>query len=267
MLTDAASLTNRRRTVPRSEGAEATLWVDMLSRIGQKNSLLYDFIAHDSPPGGARPGLSTRTLMRELERERSRIARELHAGAGQPLAGIKLNLEMLEDCAANLPPAGREALNRLRTLTHQALQQVRAVSHNLHPPEWQGLTTEAAIRHLVQSSGLAGKIEVNLEIEPLPEEPAHAAKVALYRCTQECISNVARHSAATRLVVSLRADGPMLVLRLQDNGGGFSKDSSQPAGIGLIAIREHAADLGGTCEIASNSNGVRIVVRLPMDPD
>jgi signal transduction histidine kinase len=133
----------------------------MLSRIGQKNSLLYDIISHDSPRRENRPA-SGRTLVLELERERSRIARDLHAGAGQPLAGIKLNLDMLDDCAASLPAAGRDALNRLRALTDQALQQVRAVSHNLHPPEWQGLTTADAIRHLVRSSGLAGKIEVDL---------------------------------------------------------------------------------------------------------
>jgi two-component system, NarL family, sensor kinase len=266
MLTDALSHTTRTRPVSCSDGIEITAWVDMLSRIGQKNGLLYDFISHDSSPRGARPQ-SGRTLLAELERERSRIARDLHAGAGQPLAGIKLNLDMLDDCAADLPPTGRDALNRLRTLADQALQQVRAVSHKLHPPEWQGLTIEEAIRHLVRSSGLAGKVEVDIQIHPLPEEPVHAVKVALYRCAQECISNVARHSEATCLTISLRADGSMFELLVQDNGGGFPMDSSRPAGIGLIALREHAADLGGTCGIASSSSGVRVVVRLPMDPD
>jgi two-component system, NarL family, sensor kinase len=266
MLTDAMSNTSQRQPLSHSNSPE-TAWADMLSRIGQKNSRLYEFIARDSCPRCARPGPSGHTLLRELERERSRIARDLHAGAGQPLAGIKLNLEMLDDCAAALSPAGRDALNRLQILTEQALQQVRAVSHNLHPPDWQGLTTEDAIRHLVLSSGLGGKVEVDLDLQPLPEEPSHAVKVALYRCAQECISNVARHSEATRLAISLRSDGPMLEFRLQDNGRGLPEDSSRRSGIGLVAIREHAADLGGTCEIASSSTGVRIVVRLPGDPD
>ena len=258
-------------------GAGMTAWVDMLSRIGQKNSRLYEFLAHDTTlgrPGSGSPGSGKEraaspghTIVRELERERSRIARELHAGAGQPLAGIKLNLEMLDNWATTLPQTGRDAMTRLQMLTEQALQQVRAVSHNLYPPDWQGLTTEEALRHLLQSSGLAGKIEVDLDLRPLLEEPAHAVKVAIYRCAQECISNVVRHSAATRLVLSLRSDGRMAELCVEDNGGGFPEGVSGRKGIGLMAIREHAVDLGGTCDISSGSSGVRILVRLPLDPD
>src|SRR5580692_1628534 len=107
-----------------------------------------------------------RTIIYELERERSRIARELHAGAGQPLAAIKLNLEMLDDCRAELPLRGREALARLQMLAEQALEQVRAVSHSLHPPEWQNLTTEGALRKLIDSSGLSTHLAVRLDIEP-----------------------------------------------------------------------------------------------------
>src|ERR1700685_3687653 len=137
---------------------EMAAWGDILSMIGHKNSRLYDLLARDAVPRSAGPRNSGRAIVRELERERSRIARELHAGAGQPLAGINLNLEMLDDCAAALPQAGREALARLQTLAEQALQQVRAVSHNLHPPDWQGLTIEDALSSLIQSSGLTGRL-------------------------------------------------------------------------------------------------------------
>jgi signal transduction histidine kinase len=220
-------------------------------------------------PGSSGPRNSGRAIVRELERERSRIARELHAGAGQPLAGIKLNLDMLDDCAAALPQAGREALERLQTLAEQALEQVRAVSHNLHPPDWQGLTTGDALRYLVQSSGLMGRLEVELDIRPLPEEPSHAVKIAIYRCAQECISNVARHSGATRFSLSLMASGPMVELRLEDNGRGLPIESSSNTGggskgIGLQAIREHTRALGGTCDISSGGDGVRIRVQLPL---
>src|SRR6202167_3752377 len=170
---------------PRANGghsAEMAAWADILSMIGQKNSRLYDLLARDSVPGSSGPRNSGRAIVRELERERSRIARELHAGAGQPLAGIKLNLDMLDDCAAALPQAGREALERLQTLAEQALEQVRAVSHNLHPPDWQGLTTGDALRYLVQSSGLMDRLEVEIDIQPLSAEPSHTVKIALYRC-------------------------------------------------------------------------------------
>ncbi len=258
--------------------AEMTAWADILSMVGEKNSRLYDLLERYRLPRSSTHRGAGRLIIEELERERSRIARELHAGAGQPLAGIMLNLETLDDCAAGLPPAARDALVRLQTLADQALDQVRAVSHSLHPPDWQALGIADALESLVQSSGLSGHVEVELRIQPLPEEPSHAVKIALYRCAQECISNVTRHSGATRLMISLapvesdadRARGELrrLELRLEDNGHGFAaKPSSAVRGIGLQAMREHAADLGGSCDITSGSEGVRICVRLPLLED
>jgi len=254
--------------MPETDRSEMVAWADMLSRFGQKNSRLYDLLARQSRPRnvGSRP--SGRTIVRELERERSRIARELHAGAGQPLAGIKLNLEMLDNCAAELPLAGREALSRLQTLAEQALQQVRAVSHNLHPPDWQGLATGDALRYLFESSGLMARVKVDLDIQPLPVEPSHTVKIALYRCAQECISNVARHSGATSLTLSLRAVGAMIELRMEDNGHGFPREiPSRGTGIGLLSLREQTAALGGACDISSGADGVRIRVQLPVAGD
>jgi signal transduction histidine kinase len=258
-----------RAVPPGVEGnkSEMTAWAEMLSRIGQKNSRLYDALVRDSKSRNSESRNNGRTIIHELERERSRIARELHAGAGQPLAGIKLNLEMLDEWAAVLPLAGRAALARLQTLAEQALEQVRAVSHSLHPPDWQGLTTGDALRYLIQSSGLMGPLEVEIDIRPLPLEPSHAVKIAIYRCAQECISNVTRHSGATRFFLSLIAQGPMVELRLQDNGRGFQQEPSGGKGIGLLAMCEHAVDLGGVCDISSRGDGVRICVRLPFAAD
>jgi signal transduction histidine kinase len=247
--------------------SEMLAWADMLSMIGQKNSRLYNLLARDSRLHRPRTGGSGRKIVHELKRERSRIARELHAGAGQPLAGIKLNLEMLDDCADVLPQAGREALARLQVLSEQALEQVRAVSHNLHPPDWQGLTTGDALRYLVQSSGLMGRLKVDIDIRLLPVEPSHTVKIAIYRCAQECISNVARHSGATRFALSLLADGPVIELRLEDNGCGFLQAPSNGNGIGLQAIREHTQALGGACDISGGPDGVKIRVRLPLAAD
>ncbi len=102
-----------------------------------------------------------------------------------------------------------------KLLAEQALEQVRAISHNLHPPDWQGLATGDALVQLVESSGLMGRLEVAMDIRPLPAEPSHTVKIAIYRCAQECISNIARHSGATRFSLSLMANGPMLELRLE----------------------------------------------------
>src|SRR6185312_2142659 len=111
------------------------------------------------------------------------------------------NLEMLDACSDGLPATGRETLARLQALAEQALEQVRAVSHRLHPPDWQSLSIEEAIRRLVAGTGMAERIRVQLDIADLPIQPSHAVKVAIYRCAQECISNTLRHSGATELAI------------------------------------------------------------------
>lgn len=267
MLADITGDTDR--PVPSCEGnrVEMMAWADMLSRIGQKNSRLYEVVGRGSVLREGESRKSGLVLVRELERERSRIARELHAGAGQPLAGIKLNLDMLGQWAGVLPEAGQQALVRLQNLAEQAVEQVRAVSHSLHPPDWQGFTVEEALRRLVQSSGLADRLEVVVDIRPLPAEPSHAAKIALYRCAQECISNVVKHSGATGFTLALNSDGATIELRLEDNGRGFPQQQSGTPGIGLRAIREHAAALGGDCDISSGPCGVSVCVRIPSAAD
>lgn len=267
MLAD--NLGDMNRTVPpvpkgSNDSSEMNAWADMLSMIGQKNSQLYGIVTRHAP---TRKGQSTgRVILRELERERSRIARELHAGAGQPLAGIKMNLEMLDDCGAALPPQGREALARLQTLAQQAFEQVRAVSHSLHPPVWQNLTIAEALRNLIESSGLASRLTIRLDLGRLPAEPPHATKIALYRCAQECISNITRHSSATSLTISLGVRGTMIQLRIQDNGNGF--DQANPGkGIGLQALNDHASALGGRCEISSGPAGTAVAIELPLTED
>jgi len=267
MLADNPGDTNR--TVPpfpkgSKDRSEMNAWADMLAMIGQKNSQLYGIVTRDVP---RRTGRSTGSnLLRELKRERSRIARELHAGAGQPLAGIKMNLDMLDDCFAALPPRGREALARLQILAQQALEQVRAVSHGLQPPAWQSLAIGEALHNLIELSGLASRLDVRLNIEPLSVDLPHTTRIAIYRCAQECISNIMRHSGATSLAISLGVRGSMIELRIEDNGSGF--DRAIPGeGIGLQALDDHAMALGGTCEVASGQAGTVVVIKLPLTED
>lgn len=245
-------------------------WAEILAGFSEKNARLGDLVSRRWP---ARPGPA---ILTELERERSRIARELHAGAGQPLAGIKLHLEILEESTSGLSDSAgadsahmdsiRVTIGRLQTLAEQALGQVRAVSHRLHPPEWQEMTMEQAMNSLIESSGLDGSLRLTRDFRPLSEEPSHGVKVQLYRCAQECISNIIRHSGATEATISLAAEDGRLVLSVTDNGRGFDT-AARKSGIGLRAIGENAASMGGTSRIYSSPNGTRIVVSLPYAAD
>jgi signal transduction histidine kinase len=240
-----------------SSAGAGDVWAEMLASIADKNIRISNFMARE----GRRQG---RSLLRQIEQERSRIARDLHAGAGQPLAGIKLNLEILSACSALLPPDGQQAMVRLRQLTESALSEVRAVSHRLYPPDWQNLSTTQAIRRLLQDLGAETCFaQTDFDIRELPQEPGHSGKLALYRCAQECVSNVIRHSGATHLSVSLVPDGDQIELRVADNGSGIAADSVSGGGMGLAAIREHSLAAGGTCSMKSGVAGTLITVRIP----
>jgi two-component system sensor histidine kinase UhpB len=239
-------------------------WSDMLAGIAEKNAKLGEAVAKRYRP---RSGAS---LISELERERARIARELHAGAGQPLAGIKLHLERLDECAARLPDSARVTLDHLRTLADQALGQVRAVSHRLHPPAWQEMSMRDAIESLLDASGFdsdgAGGTSCRLtrNLQTFSEEPAHDVKVQIYRCAQECISNIIRHSGATEASVILAGAEGRVMLTVTDNGKGFDT-SARTGGLGLRAIAETAAAGGGNSVIESGPEGTKIVIDVPLN--
>jgi signal transduction histidine kinase len=210
--------------------------------------------------------------IRQIEMERQRLGRELHTGVGQMLAAIRLHLEVI---ATELPsPAGKigQALESISTLAADTLEQVRGISRRLHPPEWQRLTLESAIRQLWEISGVPQRFEASLQIDALPWEPALEVKILMYRGLQEALANLVRHSRATRILVALEVSGGQLVLSVRDNGVGFdverafSAPASMASGIGLRSIRETAQELGGRLEVESGPDGTKLVVTVTPFP-
>jgi signal transduction histidine kinase len=242
----------------------------MLARIGEKHVRLSRV-----PEGGGAgtasgpwASLPHSSVLDEIEKERARIARELHAGAGQPLASIKANLDLLEAWSKSMPEEVRQTIVRLNHLAEAALAQVRAVSHRLHPPDWQELSLAEALQSLVDESGVTGKLEAEVNLGPLPIEPPQSAKVVLYRCAQECVSNVLRHSGATRFSLVLSEGECMVHMAILDNGTGIPEDArAGGGGIGLTSIREHAGAAGGILRISSGSEGTAIEISLPLTED
>jgi len=251
---------------------DTDVWAEMLARIGEKHSRLSR--VSQAGTGNAqgvsvprRAGSARTTVLEEIEKERARIARELHAGAGQPLAGIKINLEVLDAWSESMPDETREAVARLNRLAEAALGQVRAVSHRLHPPEWQELSVSDALGLLVHESGIGRQCEIVMRLDPLPLEPPHSAKVVLYRCAQECISNVLRHSGASRFSLELGETDGMVRMTIGDNGSGIAGDALKNGGIGLLSIREHIDEARGILKISSGPDGTTVEISLPLTED
>jgi signal transduction histidine kinase len=210
--------------------------------------------------------------VRQIERERQRLARELHTSVGQMLAAIRLQLEVISTELPSPPANVGQALSRISTLAADTMEQVRGISRRLHPPEWQRLTLESAIRQLWEISGVPQRFDASLQMDPLPWEPHPEVKTLIYRGFQEALSNLARHSRATRIAVALEFRGGQLVLSIRDNGVGFdagrvfSGPASVASGIGLRSIRETVQELGGSLAVESGADGTTVVVSVTPFP-
>ena len=214
-------------------------------------------------------GPSRLQALRQIELERERLGRELHTSVGQQLTAIRLQADVI---ASELPASHgpvQQALDRIFTLTADALAQVRSISKTLHPPEWQRLTLSDALRQLWDLSGIPQRFEASLRIAALSREPALDTKILLYRAAQEAVSNLIRHSRATRVEAALDERAGQLVLSFQDNGVGFDPRQVFEApprvnsGIGLRSIRDQAKSLGGKLHVDSGPNGTKLEIIVP----
>ncbi len=231
--------------------------------------------AHQTLVALSRSSRSTGAVVMEaLETERTRIARELHSGTGQTLAGIKVNVELMTRRVPDAPEPIRIGLERIRSLADQALSEIRAVSQRLHPPDWQRLDLLQAIEWLWITSGIPEKFHATLELRPLESEIPDAVRFTIYRAAQEGLTNVLRHSGATEVKLQLGGGASQIRLALEDNGAGFDVEellhgalNPDLRGIGLRAMRDEVVLLGGEFQLTSSEDGTRLAITLPVTED
>ncbi len=201
-------------------------------------------------------------LVTTREEERRRLRRDLHDGLGSALTSVTFQL----DAACNLldhdPQAVRTLLTELKGQMQTSIADIRRLVYNLRPPildEW-GLV--AALREQVAQYQL-NQVQVTVDAPgSLPALPA-AVEVAAYRIALEALANVIRHSQATTCTIQLDTSDEELVLEVRDNGVGLPQDHH--AGVGISAIRERAAELGGSCVVETmTTGGTHVSARLPL---
>jgi two-component system NarL family sensor kinase len=210
---------------------------------------------------------SRERLVSAREEERRRLRRDLHDGLGPTLTGVAF----AADAAANLVPTDParavELLAALRADTRGAIAEIRRLVDDLRPPALDELGLLGALRQRLEqlswrSDGAA--IEATLEApERLPALPA-AIEVAAYRIATEALTNTVRHSRATRVVVRLDTGAPgpgALDIEVLDNG---PAGAPWRPGVGLRAMHERAAELGGRYEAGPSAAGGLVRVRLPL---
>lgn len=199
------------------------------------------------------------------EEERRRIGRELHDEAGQALMALRLQLEMLEREA---PAKLRSRLADARDVAGRTAVELRRIVAALSPDVLERLGLEAALRHLVARFQKIYSGRVRLSIATSQQPLPRAVAEVIYRVTQECLHNIAKHSQATAVNLQLHSTDKNIELSVIDNGAGFRADqvAGKLSSFGLAGMRQRAKLLGGTLEISSRpGKGARIRLELPRD--
>jgi signal transduction histidine kinase len=199
-----------------------------------------------------------------LEEERQHIARELHDEAGQALVGVKLALQTLSRVVPDGMQSVRTPLDELRQQVNQATARLRQLSRRLRPPalDQHGLPT--ALSQLVHDVEERAGLEVELDMQWLPERRTPVLETALFRITQEALTNIVAHAGARCVTVRLGECDGAIWLQVHDDGRGFAP-GTETAGLGLRGIAERVHVLGGELTLDSApSAGTRLSVRLPI---
>lgn len=201
------------------------------------------------------------------ERERRRIATDIHDDIGQALITAKLKLEMLQQSVSSTETSAR--LSEITALLRRVIERVRSLTFELSPPILYSSGLEDAVEWLCERMQQEHDIRFEFTGDgqhiPMNED----ARVLLFKVVRELLTNIARHAQAQKARVSITRDGDNVRIHVEDNGIGFdaSHVSSHPAGaagFGLFSIRERLKHLGGHLEINfTTGKGTRVTVIAP----
>jgi two-component system sensor histidine kinase DegS len=203
------------------------------------------------------------------EDERRRLARELHDGPAQALAAALFGVDLAASALARRPAAAHEELLCARELVRDALDDVRSLMVGLRPRLLEERGLVAALEAMAVAPPLWGpRVTVETRgIGPSDRLPVDV-ELGLYRIAQEAVSNARRHGAASHVQVVLEICSGAVLLRVADDGQGFTPERASPVhgrGDGLPGMRERAGLLGGTLTIESApGSGTRIDVSAPL---
>lgn len=214
----------------------------------------------------------SRRLIENQERERKRIAAELHDGLGQELLVVK-NRALLALRVDGLDPAARDQLRQIEDVVTRSLENVRGLAHNLRPHQLEHLGLTEALEAMVEGVAETTITDVTCNIQDVDGLLTDEGEINLYRVVQEGAANIVRHSGARSAAIAVRRVTGALEVTLVDDGRGFDAEERRRArgggrpggGFGLPGMAERVRILGGRLEVVSApGRGTRVRVVVPV---
>ena len=217
---------------------------------------------------------NSRDQLRELtthlenikEEERIFLAREIHDELGQLLTGLKMDISWLSKRIPDEPKGAKDKIDGMMVLVDETVKSVRKIASRLRPEVLDDIGLTAALdwhtHEFKKRTGIDCTFQSNIEELSLDK----SISTGIFRIMQEALTNVARHSEATKVKCNLSILDNQLKLTINDNGSGISKISMNQKTLGIVGMKERAYMMKGTLEIASESGkGTKVELTVPLD--
>jgi signal transduction histidine kinase len=208
--------------------------------------------------------MATKAVLEAEEKERTRIATDLHDGVGQILTAALINYNRLVSRFKNPTVEDNLLADRTLALLNESYDEMRSISHQMMPNSLVKAGLAVAVKEMlnkVQSETL----RVTLETQGLHERLDNQTETVLYRILQEIVSNVTKHSGANKLSIQLIKDADGVSLTVEDNGVGFNPKVVGLNGIGLKNMMSRINFLKGDIDIDSAvGKGTLIAIHIPV---
>ena len=205
---------------------------------------------------------SINAMLEGQEKERDRMAMDLHDRLGGMLGGIKAQLGALEDRVEQVQHDAQ--FKKVNRLLDETVGELRQISHDMAASTLSRFGLEKALNDLRDTIHISGRLSVEMKAFGLEQRLERSVEIAVYRIIQELVSNVLKHAKASELSIAVTRTPGRLSVMVTDNGIGFDIDTPKE-GMGLENVRSRAAALGGKVQVDSTPGaGSTVSVECPV---
>jgi signal transduction histidine kinase len=207
-------------------------------------------------------------LLQVREDERKHVAREIHDELGQALTAIDMELKLMSHKHDGAPSEIRARIDSIIKQSEGAIETVQRIASELRPGMLDQLGLHEAIEWFAHDFTRRSTITTETDIDIDGVTIGEKTSTALFRITQEALTNASRHSSASTIWISLRIVGNAISLEIRDDGVGITDEqATNPKSFGIIGIRERVHELGGAFAIRGEARvGTTLSVSIPISP-
>lgn len=198
------------------------------------------------------------------EKERQRIARDLHDVSLQNLAHLVHKVELSSLYIDKDPIRAKLELASIQQELKQVIDEMRTVVYNLHPMSLEDLGLKETIERMILMANKENKFFIETDIEDICSENKSLI-LFLFRIIQECYNNAVKHSGGNKIFISLKTDNEKYIINVRDNGTGFdeNKIEKKDCHFGLSIMKERVSLLSGKMNLDSSEEGTSILIEIP----